>query len=157
MCRWKSILSCQYASRRQKGLWFTFSITQVDHRLHSIAFIKWKHFPRYWPFVHGIHRWPLNSRHKGQWRGALMFSLICGWTSSWANNGDAGDLRRHRTHCDVIVMIYTWNQTANKVLIAWLNQFVSQPFWISRKWVHEDKADVLIRRWTSALRNVLLP
>ena len=19
--------------------------------------IKWKHFPRYWPFVRGIHRW----------------------------------------------------------------------------------------------------
>ena len=39
--------------------------------------IKWKYFPRYWPFVRGIHRWPVNSLHKGQWRGALMFSLIC--------------------------------------------------------------------------------
>ena len=38
--------------------------------------IKWKHFPRYWPFVRGIHRSPVNSPHKGQWRGALMFSLI---------------------------------------------------------------------------------
>ena len=35
--------------------------------------IKWKHFPRYWPFVRGIHRSPRNSPHKGQWRGALMF------------------------------------------------------------------------------------
>ena len=35
--------------------------------------IKWKHFPRYWPFVRGIHRPPVNSPHKGQWRGALMF------------------------------------------------------------------------------------
>ena len=32
--------------------------------------------PRYWPFVRGIHRSPVNSPHKGQWRGALMFSLI---------------------------------------------------------------------------------
>ena len=39
--------------------------------------IKWKHFPRYWPFVRGIHRPPVNSPHKGQWRRALMFSLIC--------------------------------------------------------------------------------
>ena len=39
--------------------------------------IKWKPFPRYWPFVRGIHLSPVNSRHKGQWRGALMFSLIC--------------------------------------------------------------------------------
>ena len=39
--------------------------------------IKWKHFPRYWPFVRGIHRSPVKSPHKGQWRGALMFTLIC--------------------------------------------------------------------------------
>ena len=39
--------------------------------------IKWKHFPRYWPFVWRIHRSPVNSPHKGQWRRALMFSLIC--------------------------------------------------------------------------------
>ena len=39
--------------------------------------IKWKHIPRYWPFVWRIHRWPVNSPHKGQWRGALIFSLIC--------------------------------------------------------------------------------
>ena len=31
--------------------------------------IKWKHFPRYWPFVRGIHRSPVISPHKGQWRG----------------------------------------------------------------------------------------
>ena len=39
--------------------------------------IKWKHFPRYWPFVRGNHWSPVNSPHKGQWRGALIFSLIC--------------------------------------------------------------------------------
>ena len=27
--------------------------------------IKWKHFPRYWPFVRGIHRSPVNFPHKG--------------------------------------------------------------------------------------------
>ena len=49
---------------------------------------------------------PVNSPHKGQWRGALMFSLICAWISDWVNNREAGDLRRHRGHYDVIVM--TW-------------------------------------------------
>ena len=39
--------------------------------------IKWIQFPRYWPFVRGIHRWPVNSPHKGLWRDALRFSLIC--------------------------------------------------------------------------------
>ena len=66
--------------------------------------IKWKHFPRYWPFVRGIHRWPVNSPHKGQWRGAFMFSLICVWINNWINNIEAGDLRRHHAHYDVIVM-----------------------------------------------------
>ena len=66
--------------------------------------IKWKHFPRNWPFVRGIHRSPVNSQHKGQWRGALMFSLICVWINDWVNNREAGDLRRYRAHYDVIVM-----------------------------------------------------
>ena len=66
--------------------------------------IKWKHFSRCWTLVRGIHRCRVNSPHKVQGRGALMFSLICAWTNCWANNGDAGDLRRHRAHYDVIVM-----------------------------------------------------
>ena len=65
--------------------------------------IKWKHLPRYWPFVRVIHRWPVNSPHKGQWRGTLTFSLICAWSYNWANDGDAGDLRRDRAHYDVIL------------------------------------------------------
>ena len=66
--------------------------------------IKWNHFPRYWPFVRGIHRSPVNSPHKGQWRGALMFSLICPRINGWVNNGEAGDLIHHRVLYDVIVM-----------------------------------------------------
>ena len=66
--------------------------------------IEWKHFPRHWPFVWGIHRWLVNSPHKGQGRGALMLSLICAWTNGWVNNGEAGDLRRHRAHYDVTVL-----------------------------------------------------
>ena len=66
--------------------------------------IKWKHFPCYWPFVRGIHRSPVNSPHKGQWRGALMFSLIYAWTNGWVNHRYAGDLRLHRAHNDVTVM-----------------------------------------------------
>ena len=41
----------------------------------------WRHqtenFSRYWPFVRRIHWSSVNSPHKGQWRGALKFSLIC--------------------------------------------------------------------------------
>ena len=76
--------------------------------------IKWKHFPhdwpfvlRYWPFVQGIHLSLVNSPHIGQWRGALMFSLICVWINGCVNNHDAGDLRCHHTHYDVTVMVIT--------------------------------------------------
>ena len=67
--------------------------------------IKWKHFPRCWPLVRGIHRSPVNSPHKGQWRGASMFSLICVWINCWVNNREAGDLKWYRAHYDIIVMI----------------------------------------------------
>ena len=66
--------------------------------------IKWKHFPCHWSFVWGIHRSPMNSPHKGQWRGALMFSLICVWINGWVNNREAGDLRSYHAHNDVTVM-----------------------------------------------------
>ena len=52
--------------------------------------------------VRGIHRSP----HKGQWRWALMFSLICVWINGWVNIREAGDLRRYHAHYDVIVMKY---------------------------------------------------
>ena len=67
--------------------------------------IQWKHIARYWPFARGIHRSPVNSLHKGQWRGALMFSLICAWIKGWVNNREAGELRIHRAHYDVTAMI----------------------------------------------------
>ena len=66
--------------------------------------IKWKHFPRYWPYVRGIHRSSVNSPHKGQLHGALMFSFVRACTNGWSNNRDAGDLRRHRGHHDATVM-----------------------------------------------------
>ena len=66
--------------------------------------IKWKHFPRYWLFVRGIHRSSVNSPHKVQWRGALMFSLIWAWTNGRINNCEAGDLIRHCSHYDATVM-----------------------------------------------------
>ena len=65
-------------------------------------------FLRYWPFVWGIHRSTVNSPHKGQWRGALMFTLICARIKGLVNNREAGDLRHNRARCDVIVMYMSW-------------------------------------------------
>ena len=66
--------------------------------------IKWNHFPCCWSFVRGIQPRPMDSPHKGQRRGALIFYLICVWTNGLANNRDAGGLRRHRAHYHVTVM-----------------------------------------------------
>ena len=94
----KKVMGKRYFARFQFKVGFVWvctikigpgSIIEVDDDV-----IKWTHFPLYWP-VSRIHR---DSPHKHQWRGALMFSLICTWT----NNRYAGDLRHH--HYDVIVM-----------------------------------------------------
>ena len=74
-----------------------------DHWIHDDV-MEWKHFPRYWSFARGIYWSPVTSPHKGPWRGALMFSLICAWTNDWVNSRDAGDLRRRRAHYDATVM-----------------------------------------------------
>ena len=68
--------------------------------------IKWKHFPHNWLSVPGIHWSPVNSPLRGQWRGAVMFSLICTWINGRVNNGEAGDLRCYRAHYDVRAMTY---------------------------------------------------
>ena len=66
--------------------------------------IKWRPFPRNWSFLRGILRSPVNYPHKGQWRGALIFSLICTRIKGSVNNCEAGDWRRHRAHYDVTVI-----------------------------------------------------
>ena len=76
-CRGKRSRHSGCISGKRPIVFFTFLYDDV---------IKWKHFPRYWPFVRGIHRWPVNSPHKGQWRGALMFSLIYAWINDWVNS-----------------------------------------------------------------------
>ena len=57
--------------------------------------------------------------HKGQWRGALMFTLICARINGCVNNREAGDLRRYRTHYDVIVMWNGENIEQKKLLQFW--------------------------------------
>ena len=100
-------MSWQISCRGARKLWQDWIIIfPVGATFHDDV-TKWKLFPRYWPFVRGIHRSPVNSPHKGQWRGALMFSLICARINGWVNNGEAGDVRRHRAHNDVNVMHFS--------------------------------------------------
>ena len=61
---------------------FRYQSLKFVWKLHDDV-IKWKHFPRSRPFVWGIQWSPVNSPHKGQWRGALMFSLISARINGW--------------------------------------------------------------------------
>ena len=57
--------------------------------------------------------WIPHTKAKGQWHGALMYSLICVWINAWVNNCEAGDLRCHRTHYEIIVMRAKSNAVGN--------------------------------------------
>ena len=143
---WSFSHSCfakaQHLSRCDNGQWFGTNawmiVSLVGSRSHWILshddVIKWNHFPGYWPFVLGIHRSPVNSPHKGQWRGALMFSLICTRISGWVNNGEAGDLRRHRAHYDVIIMGH-WDviSVSNNILLKCVNKGIHSTH-VSQAW-----------------------
>ena len=111
------------------------ALSSID-RLHKCTnaqhddVFKWKHVLRYWPFVRRIHWPPVNYPHNGQWREALMFSLICAWKNGWVNNREAGDLRRHNAHYDVSVMFQyiTMNHSLDLCAYFWTIynvQFVS--------------------------------
>ena len=52
---------------------FVSSCLWLNHVIAHHDVIKWKHFPRYWPFVWRIHRSPVNSPYKGQWPGFDVF------------------------------------------------------------------------------------
>ena len=49
--------------------------------------IKWKQFPRYLPFVRGIHQPPVNSPNKPVTRSFDV--LICAWINGWVTNREA--------------------------------------------------------------------
>ena len=119
-------------------IWYETHLILIRRFIFHDDVMKWKHFPRNWPFVRGIHRSPVNSPHKGQWRGALMFSLICVWINNWVNNRETGDLRHYRAHYYVIAMWCgcvhhlaaivmsvddRFNFGAREAVLGWTNRF----------------------------------
>ena len=96
------VVRCQFLVDYQHiKAWTKWTTLCTEVCMHDDV-IKWKHFPCYWQFV-PVNS-PVNSPHKGQWHGALMFTLICARINGWVNNCEAGDLRRHRAHYDFIIM-----------------------------------------------------
>ena len=125
------VLLCSYAVRSGIG---QRTLHMPNVHMHEDV-IKRKHFPRYWSIVLGIHRSPVNSPHKGKWRGALMFFLICAWINVWVNNDEAGDLRRHRAHYDVTLMeLQSEGRVPVDSLMTTIVAFHQLTFSYGRKW-----------------------
>ena len=96
--------------------------------------------------MRGIHQSLVSSPHKGQWRRALMFSLICVWTNNWINNWDAGGLRCHHAHYNFTVMFNLRQHWDNQQLVCninyiWLEQhLMNRWIVIHSKYLKEFKA-----------------
>ena len=114
VCLWCSLYSIFCFRNIQSGADMTrpifFKILTIAYDLAYLwgvmhdDVIKWTHFPRYWPFVRGIPLSPVNSPHKGQWRGALMFFFHLRSNKRLSKQWWGGDCRRYRAHYDVTVM-----------------------------------------------------
>ena len=103
------------------------SIIPTVHINHD-GVIKWNNFRATGALCAGM----ANSPHKGQWRGALMFFVICTWTNenNRVNNRDAGDLRRHGTHYDVLVMVLQHMTYLLFNVSAWAHQIGITLYWV---------------------------
>ena len=76
----------------------------VSGKCHRASVMGSQHWFKLWHFVRGNYQSLVNFPHKGRWRRALMFSLICASTNGWANHCDTGDLRRRYAYYNVTVM-----------------------------------------------------
>ena len=90
-----------YRHHRIPGCRSPWSNTRSQH--HDDV-IKWKHFPRYWPFVRGIHRSGDFPAQRPVTRSFDVFFDLRPNIQYWVNNREVGDLRRHRCQYDVNIM-----------------------------------------------------
>ena len=85
-------LSCHFPWSTHLGTSFEENIGNVFGLIvndNQNQIIKWKHFPRYWPFVRGIHRWPVNSPHNG--RDAELWCFLWSEPKQTAETPAIGD------------------------------------------------------------------
>ena len=109
---------CLFLVIQQADVLLNFFVTWWRHQMETLSALL--------ALCAGNSPVPVNSPHKGQWRGALMFSLICARIHDWVNNREAGDLRRHRGHYDVIVMRlqqFRGKQRVSRVLLNKINMY----------------------------------
>ena len=120
-----------------------------------IIFTWWRHqmetFSALLALCAGNSPVPVNSPHKGQWRGALMFTLICARINNWVNNREAGDLRRHRGHYDFNVMISYKHRSVMSAYMPYHPQADTDPQIKVVKWVSRLKFHEFLVMWAILL------
>ena len=88
--------------------------------------INWKHFLRYWPFVRGIHRWPVDSPHKGPVTTQTFdVTLLLVWTNGWTNTRLTGNSRRHDCHL-TLPQCLTFTLVIVIPVVQWFNIYDDQ-------------------------------
>ena len=106
-------------NRFPQTIYLSYNPTDVNAKMTINVILKPLFTKRMMTSWNGnIFRVTGHSPHKGQWREALMFSLICVWINGWINNREVGDLRRHRAHYEVIVMGWPSNRKISWILEA---------------------------------------
>ena len=101
-CRYRSDAS-SVRSIPQSGPGTLWRAPQIRWAGKHDDVIKWKHFQRYWPFVRGIRRSPVDTPPQGPVTRSFEFFFDLRLNKRLSNR-DAGDLRHHGAHYDVIVM-----------------------------------------------------
>ena len=123
-----------------------YELALIDYKLGSFQGVTSHYLKQCWPMMTssngnifhvtghlcGEFTAPREFPHKGQWRGALMFSLICVWINDWVNNGEAGNLRRYRIHYDVIVMP---SAQGPLLLQSWFGYVITFPVKCGIPWI----------------------
>ena len=66
--------------------------------------------------------------HKGLWRRALVIYFVCAWINGWVNDGETGDLRRHRAHYDIIVMHKTNVQSSHLSILFEQQRIITKAY-----------------------------
>ena len=92
----------KYFARVDIRIWIR---KKYQQNLKNDDVIKWKRFPRYWPFVRGIHRSPVNSLQKRPVTRSFDVFFDLRLKKRLSKQCEAGDLRRQRAHYDVIVIV----------------------------------------------------
>ena len=97
--------------------------------------------------------------------GALMCSLICTRINSWVNNREAGHLRRHRAHYDVIVMVKSKNDFisdwVSDIIRIWYQHYASctilkmLPFGSPSKTITFSEVSVSDQTWLNVCEAVI--